>query len=391
MEGSKSVKVFCWLKRTIIFNASHILGFFVIFCVAVLWVSSSAVLQMIMDNPYGESFDSPVFLSLWSATQFALYLPFYAAEVAVVRPIVKVKGRRRSLMDIVKNSAAYCRIMRRSPESDLPLFTNLDAPAPEKQHSLFHIFLVTFSLAVPFTFMWLYANISFTFGLRFSSVGSATVLSSTSSFATLGIMSIISKSWPSIVRVASCIITFVGVVLVIGADDLLNHSAKAIAGDVLTLSSAMMYGGYCVYIGTVVKHFKVKTYYFLGCVGIITIIFYPLVPLLDILGIMPAILPPVSLIPLIIFHALIGAMLSDLLWALSVRLTTPLVSTVGLSLTIPMGLVFDFVFHGELHSPLYFFGSGLVLLGFLIVNFADRKKKPKTPAPEPSEDDTTAQ
>lgn len=49
-------------------------------------------------------------------------------------------------------------------------------------------------------------------------------------------------------------------------------------------------------------------------------------------------------------------------------LTTPLVVTVGLSLTIPLSLVGQIILQGQYASGLYWVGAAIVFLSFLIVN-----------------------
>lgn len=49
-------------------------------------------------------------------------------------------------------------------------------------------------------------------------------------------------------------------------------------------------------------------------------------------------------------------------------LTTPLVVTVGLSLTIPLSLVGQIVLQGQYASALYWVGAAIVFLSFLVVN-----------------------
>ena len=83
--------------------------------------------------------------------------------------------------------------------------------------------------------------------------------------------------------------------------------------------------------------------------------------------------------------------LSDLLWAKSVVLTQPLIATLGqrciccsspvveraccgivvegLSLTIPLAMLSDVIFHGKEFTALYFVGSALVVSGFVLVNW----------------------
>ena len=60
--------------------------------------------------------------------------------------------------------------------------------------------------------------------------------------------------------------------------------------------------------------------------------------------------------------------ISDYLWILAMLMTSPLIVTMGLSLTIPLALLGDFLFKGQLKGLFYWFGAILVLAGFSIVN-----------------------
>ena len=60
--------------------------------------------------------------------------------------------------------------------------------------------------------------------------------------------------------------------------------------------------------------------------------------------------------------------ISDYLWILAMLMTSPLIVTMGLSLSIPLALLGDFMFKGQLKGLFYWCGAGLVLTGFSIVN-----------------------
>ena len=59
---------------------------------------------------------------------------------------------------------------------------------------------------------------------------------------------------------------------------------------------------------------------------------------------------------------------SDYLWILAMLMTSPLIVTMGLSLSIPLALVGDVLIKGQLKNLLYWCGASLVLIGFSIVN-----------------------
>lgn len=54
-------------------------------------------------------------------------------------------------------------------------------------------------------------------------------------------------------------------------------------------------------------------------------------------------------------------------------LTTPLVVTVGLSLTIPLSLVGQIILQAQYASALYWVGAAIVFLSFLVVNHESRE------------------
>ena len=56
-------------------------------------------------------------------------------------------------------------------------------------------------------------------------------------------------------------------------------------------------------------------------------------------------------------------------------LTTPLVVTVGLSLTIPLSLVGEMVQYGQYSSMLYWVGAAVVVVSFLFINHESQDDK----------------
>ncbi len=59
---------------------------------------------------------------------------------------------------------------------------------------------------------------------------------------------------------------------------------------------------------------------------------------------------------------------SDLSWAYAMLLTTPLVVTVGLSLTIPLSLIGEMIQYAQHPSWVYWVGASIVVVSFLFVN-----------------------
>lgn len=55
-------------------------------------------------------------------------------------------------------------------------------------------------------------------------------------------------------------------------------------------------------------------------------------------------------------------------WAYAMLLTTPLVVTVGLSLTIPLSLIGEMIQYAQYSSFIYWVGAFVVLLSFVFIN-----------------------
>ena len=66
-------------------------------------------------------------------------------------------------------------------------------------------------------------------------------------------------------------------------------------------------------------------------------------------------------------NSIVGTMLSDLLWALSIQLLNPTLCTVGLSLTIPLSILVDMMLHHLQYSLVYWIGTSLIVGGFLLM------------------------
>lgn len=67
------------------------------------------------------------------------------------------------------------------------------------------------------------------------------------------------------------------------------------------------------------------------------------------------------------------SLVSDVAWAYAMLLTTPLIVTVGLSLTIPLSLIGQMVIQNRYSSALYWIGATFVFFSFMIVNHAESR------------------
>jgi solute carrier family 35 protein F5 len=67
-------------------------------------------------------------------------------------------------------------------------------------------------------------------------------------------------------------------------------------------------------------------------------------------------------------NGLIGSVVSDLLWLWAVLLTSALITTIGLSLSVPLAVLSDVILHGARFQIMYIVGLLCVFCGFLMVN-----------------------
>ena len=237
----------------------------------------------------------------------------------------------------------------------------------------------TAKLAFVFSFLWFIANWSSNAALAHTTVASVTILSSMSSFTTLGLSWLFGLELMSTRKVLAVTTSFLGVVLVSLSDGKSATSAeisevtssvdsKFILGDCLALLSACFYAFYVTYLKVHIKDESlIDMQLFFGFVGLSSVVIcWPVGIILHVTGIETFQWPSAKgAIVAILFNMFI-TFSSDFLYAIAVLKTTPLVVTVGLSLTIPLAVFGDFFLH-ELAPIQVLVGALLVLVAFVII------------------------
>ncbi|KAI8090107.1 uncharacterized protein B0P05DRAFT_464336 [Gilbertella persicaria] len=194
---------------------------------------------------------------------------------------------------------------------------------------------------------------------------------------TLSIGAIFKVEKLSMVKVLAVCLSFVGVVFVSYSDQLVKHDGldipKPLIGDVLALCGALFYGCYTTLLKLKIgDESRIDMPLFFGFVGTFNVLLmWPIFFFLHFMGIERFELPfSPSLWLMVILNAFVGTFLSDYLWLLAMLMTTPLVVTLGISMTIPLALVGDVVFKHFVPGVQYAIGAILVVAGFFVVNIA---------------------
>ena len=241
-------------------------------------------------------------------------------------------------------------------------------------------------VSAEFMILWFASNYLYNSGLALTTVSSSTVLSNTSGIFVyiMGIFFLIGVTFNR-VKLAIVVLSFGGVVL-ITLDDARQESKagqeESTQGNVLSLLSACVYGFYAVILKKRVPEEQEATFkfsYFLGFVGLFNSVFLlPLFPLLNLLKIEEFEWPNESALKCLVLNAILGTVISDFCWAKSVVLLGPLLTTVGISMTIPISMLVDAQYSDKEFSSTYYIGSLFILGSFFALTYLDYHESKST-------------
>ncbi|KIW33786.1 uncharacterized protein PV07_00610 [Cladophialophora immunda] len=408
--------------------ASHTLGLILLLCVVFLWTMSNFLGSSIFaDNTYAK----PFFLTYLNTSTFML-----AMIPTLVRTAYKRHRERGDLYDTIRANVlrtikrkGYSRVSStvddgQDPEegqdSDLETFiqkpgrngSNAGVPRRPGRHSVEeggkHLGIIpTARLALAFCILWFSANYFAMACLKYTTVASTTILTSTSSFWTLFIGAFTGTEKFTWRKLCGVLASFAGILLIssvdfsaktdggapdsqqsLGARSILSKRvdtfpdkspSELALGDAFALFSAIIYGIYTITLKkTTVKALprSLNMPLFFGLVGTCNLILlFPLFPILHFSGLEPFSLPPSRRIWTILLINSCASFCSDLCWAYAMVLTSPLLVTVGLSLTIPLSLVGEMVLQGHYEGWVYWVGAGIVVGSFLFIDQQEKNEE----------------
>jgi len=253
----------------------------------------------------------------------------------------------------------------------------------------------TVKLAFMFCFLWFIANWSVNASLDYTSVASSTILSSLSGLFTLIIGRLFRVETLTFGKLGAVITSIVGSILVASSDShseptssispLINnraknipdnHSARPLLGDSLALLSALFYALYVILLKVRIREeSRIDMQLFFGFVGLINILCcWPMGFFLHFIGTEPFVLPTNQQAVVAILVNMGITLSSDFIYVLAMLKTTPVVVTIGLSLTIPLAVLGDFFLDKPARSQVLF-GAALVLVSFVAVGIQSSDAK----------------
>ncbi|KAF9499764.1 hypothetical protein BDN71DRAFT_1441341 [Pleurotus eryngii] len=364
-DGAKSLST---LKKQ-----DYLLGIGLLLVVVFLWTSSNFITQDLLETGY----EKPFIITYLNTSAFVVYLlPFLYRQFRESRRYGKARttdGYQSLPVDASQGDSEA------GIQQPAPTLNNEDGLSPLTIRD-------TIKLASVFCIFWFIANWSVNVALEYTSVASATILSSMSGFFTLAIGRIFRVETFTMAKIAAIVMSFIGVVFVsisdtsetrtenlipramINASPSLTSPSRPLLGDSLALLSAVFYALYVILLKVRIKsESRIDMQLFFGFVGLFNIIgCWPIAVILHYTGLEPFSLPHGRKAIMAILMNMFITWSSDYIYVLAMLKTTPLVVTVGLSLTIPLAVVGDF-FLAKPTKGQVIVGAILVVIGFITI------------------------
>ncbi|GAB7347154.1 hypothetical protein MBLNU459_g3273t1 [Dothideomycetes sp. NU459] len=244
----------------------------------------------------------------------------------------------------------------------------------------------TARLSLEFCFLWYIANYFVAACLSYTTVASSTILTSTSSIFTLLFGTFFGVEVFTIKKLLGVLASLAGIALISTVDlsgsndesrgSFPHKTVRQIAlGDAMALVSAVLYGAYAVMMKKRIgDERRISMPLFFGLVGVFNVLLlWPGFIVLHFTGVEEFVLPPTGRVTAIILLNSLSSLISDIAWAYAVLLTSPIVVTVGLSMTIPLSLIGQIVLNSQHSGIVYWLGACVVVLSFVFVNHEEAK------------------
>ncbi|KAJ5945800.1 hypothetical protein N7454_002639 [Penicillium verhagenii] len=384
-------------QPTRLWIARRTLGIWLLLLVVVLWTTSNFLGSTIFaDNTYAK----PFFVTYLNTSLFTLPLftillsrTFGLWRANKLERVDSFRGWLHHMDSADSASPDEVRVLRRvSVDDEARGSGDYDGaqylPKGQGEHEKLGL-KETAKLSFQFCLLWFTANYFAMACLQYTTVGSTTILTSTSGVWTLIFGACLRVEKFTARKALGVLASLVGIILISRVD--LSKSdtdttsptadngsgtfphktpAEIALGDAMAAFSSVIYGVYTIVMKKQVgDESRVNMSLFFGLVGFFNfIMMWPGFFILHWTGVELFSFPETRRVWTIVLVNSLASFLSDIAWAYAMLLTTPLVVTVGLSLTIPLSLVGQIVLQGNYASALYWVGAAIVFLSFVVVN-----------------------
>ncbi|CAI7608591.1 unnamed protein product [Penicillium discolor] len=363
--------------------ARRTLGIILLLVVVVLWTTSNFLGSTIFAD---KTYPKPFFVTYTNTSMFMMPLLLIVARrtwglwrLGKLSQITSVKSFLNHLDSHDPKGEEESMLRSGSDEEDGGRFPRERQDAPSGKLGL----KATAKLSIQFCLLW--ANYFAMGCLQFTTVGSTTILTSTSGVWTMVFGALLRVEKFTMRKFMGVMASLIGIILISrvdlskpdtgdatdGGEGSFPHksSGEIALGDAMAAFSAILYGLYTVVMKKQVgDESRVNMPLFFGLVGFFNIIFlWPGFFIMHWTGLEPFSLPETSRVWSIILTNAFASFVSDIAWAYAMLLTTPLIVTVGLSMTIPLSLIGQMVLQSQYSSPMYWVGAAIVFLSFLVV------------------------
>ncbi|WQF79905.1 hypothetical protein CDEST_04919 [Colletotrichum destructivum] len=379
--------------------ARRTLGISLLLVTVLLWTISNFLASYIFSD---HSYDKPFFVVYMNTSVFAVSL-----VPMLVRFLMQngVEGLRREAL-VVWNEQRYGKESHKTADEEEDTVAGerlLVDDEPSLEMEGFEMtkaverltFRETAIISLEFCMLWFFANYFASACLEYTSVGSVTILNSTSSVWTLVFCALMGVEGFTLRKFIGVLASLTGIVLISTVDlsgssdenrgSFPHKTTTQIAiGDLMAFVSAIIYGLYVTVMKRRVgNEDRVNMPLFFGLVGLFNLVFlWPVFFVLHFTGLEPFAFPPTAKIWAIVISNSLSSFVSDMSWAYAMLLTTPLVVTVGLSLTIPLSLIGEMIQYSQYSSWVYWVGAAVVLISFLFINNESHEDESGENAPE---------
>lgn len=390
--GSSSSSRSKWAKMMSDDTWRWCLGLIYIVAIAGIWIAASYIVQSVVDGGV-----SPFLITYICNSLFVVYIPIVEFaryfEDSIDNLWSKLKGKDGADLQQPADLESVNLLERSeregnaaSPQSEdnvasdanFPIHTELavadcskglDAKGRWTRARTARVSM----LVCPF---WFLAQLTFNLSLRYTTVTSNTILSSTSTLFTFLVALVFlgeTFTWLKLISVLLCISGTIIVSLADSGSTLNAIATNPLFGDFLSIVSA---GLYAVYITLIRKKLpdekegqgQVSMAQFLGFLGLFNMLFFlPVALVLNFAKLEPFHTLTWEQVGLIVGKGLLDNVLSDYLWAKAILLTTTTVATAGLTIQVPIAALVD-TLTGHAPGLLNYIGAAAVLVGFAGIN-----------------------